>query len=275
MPERPDNLGQTYSVQDLWLNDYHGCDNVDLFDEESVRRVRRAYYGLVTYIDDKVGELLTTLEETGLAENTVIVFCSDHGDMLCEKGMVQKRSFYEWSARVPLIVRMPDGAGAGHAVDAPVTLVDLMPTMLDWAGVEERLPMDGQSLLPLIDGSESGERIAFAEIHSEGIHGNCFMAREGRYKYIYVHGRDEQLFDLEADPGEWRNLAGDAAHAEVKAKLRAAILDQFDPDAIEREVAAGLERRRLIRSAMRQTGERWDAQIRLDGTRDAMAQYLP
>jgi choline-sulfatase len=275
LPQRPDNLEETYSVQDKWLNDYHGCDNVDLFDVESAYRVRRAYYGLVTYIDDKIGDLMATLEETGLADNTIVIFCSDHGDMLCEKGMVQKRSFYEWSCRVPLIVRMPDGAGTGRAVAAPVTLVDLMPTMLDWAGVKERLPMDGESLMPLIAGEEQPDRIAFAEIHSEGIHGNCFMVRKGRFKYMYIHKRDEQLFDLVADPDEWHNLADDPAHAEVKIELRAAILDRFDPDAIECEVTSGLLRRRLIRTAMQRTGTRWDAQIRLDGTRDAMAQYLP
>lgn len=275
VPVRPDSLEKTYSVQDLWLNDYYGCDSVDLFNEESARRVRRAYYALVTYVDDKVGELLATLEGTGLADNTIVVFCSDHGDMLCEKGMVQKRSFYEWSARVPLIVRMPDGSHAGHTVDAPVSLVDLMPTMLDWAGVEERLPMDGRSLVPLMEGDAGEDRIAFAEIHSEGIHGNCFMARKGQFKYIYIHGRDEQLFDLAVDPDEWNNLADDALHTEVKAELRAAILEQFDPDAIEEDVVAGLQRRRLIREAMAQAGTRWDAQIRLDGSRDTMAQYLP
>ena len=89
---------------------------------ESLRRLRRAYYGLVTYLDDKVGCLLTTLEQTGLLDNTVVVFTSDHGDMLCEKEMVQKRCFYEWSCRVPLLVRFPDQWQAGYRCrDADLT----------------------------------------------------------------------------------------------------------------------------------------------------------
>ena len=117
VPAHPENLEATYSTQDRWLNDYHGCADHDLTDPESAARVRRAYYGLVTYIDDKVGELMASLEENGLADSTVVVFCSDHGDMLCEKGMVQKRCFYEWSAQVPLIVRLPQAEPSGVVVE--------------------------------------------------------------------------------------------------------------------------------------------------------------
>jgi choline-sulfatase len=235
----------------------------------------------VTYVDDKVGELMAALKENGLAENTVVLFTSDHGDMLCEKAMVQKRCFYEWSARVPLIVRVPPsarlpGAGqAGRKVQTPVTLIDLLPTILDWAGVGHRLPYDGRSLLPLLEGGEDPERIAFAEIHSEGIHGPCFMARQGQYKYIYVHRHDEQLFDLQADPGEWHNLASDPAYEAVCAKLLAAILAQFDPDEIDRHVQASIRRRQLAREAMNLTKTRWDVSPQFDGRLDTLSQYLP
>lgn len=275
VPERPENMETTYSVQDRWLNDYHGCGGYDLTDPESAARVRRAYYGLVTYVDDKVGELMASLEENGLADDTVVLFCSDHGDMLCEKGMVQKRCFYEWSARVPLIIRFPDRGHAGTQVDAPVSLVDLMPTILDLAGVEERLPYDGKSLLGLIEGSEADERVAFAEIHSEGIHAPCFMVRRGQFKYVYIHGHDEQLFDLAADPGEWHNLVDDPAYGDVKHELRARILAQFDPDAIDREIEESIRRRQLVREAMNVTGTRWDVSPPFDGRRDTLSQYLP
>ena len=275
VPTRPANLASTYSLQDRWLNDYHGCGGYDLTDPESAARVRRAYYGLVTYVDDKVGELLASLEENGLAGNTVVFFCSDHGDMLCEKGMVQKRCFYEWSAQVPLIVRFPDGWQAGTRVGAPVSLIDLLPTVLDLAGVEERLPHDGQSLIGLIDGTDTAERVAISEIHSEGIHGPCFMVRKGQFKYIYVHGHDEQLFDLQADPGEWNNLASDPAYDELKQELLGRILEQFDPDAIDREVQASIQRRQLVREAMQVTGTRWDASPQFDGHKDALSQYVP
>jgi choline-sulfatase len=275
VPEHPGNLGETYSVQDRWLNDYHGCGDYNLTDPKSAARVRRAYYSLVTYIDDKVGELMASLEENGLAENTVILFTSDHGDMLCEKGMVQKRTFYEWSARIPLLLRFPDQRQTGNKIDAPVSLIDILPMCLDLAGVEERLPHDGKSLMGLVDGSDTAERVAFAEIHSEGIHGPCFMIRRGQFKYIYVHGRDEQLFDLEADPGEWNSLAGDPDYRELAQEMREQILQQFDPEAIDAEVEAGIRRRQIVCSAMKATGTRWDASPQFDSHRDALSQYLP
>jgi choline-sulfatase len=275
VPARPPDLEAGYSVQDRWLNDYHGCGDHNLTDPQSAARVRRAYYALVTYVDDKVGELMASLEENELADSTVVLFCSDHGDMLCEKGMVQKRCFYEWSARVPLIARFPGGWQANEKIDAPVSLIDLLPTVLDWTGVEERLPYDGQSLLGLIDGSDLDERVAFSEIHSEGIHGPCYMVRSGRFKYIYVHERDEQLFDLEADPGEWKNLAGDPRFGDTARELKALILCRFDPPAIDKAVQAGIRRRQLIREAMNLTGTRWDASPQYDARRDTLSQYLP
>ena len=87
-------------------------------------------------MDDKVGELLDVLQETGLADNTLVVFASDHGDMLCEKEMVQKRNFYEWSCRVPLLMRFPDGWKAGTTFATPVSLLDLLPTFCQLAGEE-------------------------------------------------------------------------------------------------------------------------------------------
>jgi choline-sulfatase len=141
--------------------------------------------------------------------------------------------------------------------------------------VEERLPYDGQSLLGLIEGRGTKERVAMAEIHSEGIHGPCFMIRKGQFKYIYVHGHDEQLFDLRTDPGEWHNLAGDPSYGDLKRALQARILAQFDPDAIDAEVQASIRRRQLIREAMVRTGTRWDVAPYYDPRRDTLSQYLP
>lgn len=273
--ERTENLEETYSTMDLWLNDYHGCAKHDLLDPESVKRVRRAYYGLVTYVDDKVGELMASLEENGLADDTVIIFTADHGDMLCERGMVQKRCFYEWSAQIPMIVRFPDKRHGGTKVKTPVNLVDLLPTVCELADVNDLAPHDGSSMLPFME-KEDPERTTFAEIHSEGIHGNCFMARKGKHKYIYIHNHDDQLFDLEADPHEWNNLANDPAHEKIRQQLKAEILAQFDPEAIEKKVVESLRRRKIIREAMRITGLRWDVgQVEFHPSRHALHQYLP
>jgi choline-sulfatase len=273
IPEFPDNLDDTYSLLDRNLNAYHGTRRYNLRDPDGLRRLRRAYYGLVTYMDRKVGELLDVLDETGLAENTVVVFASDHGDMLCEKEMVQKRNFYEMSCRVPLIARFPDGWKGGSTCATPVSLLDLLPTFCELAGEEPALPHDGESLIGLLD-SEPEDRCIFAQAH-EAVGVPCIMARRGRYKYNYIHGNDDQLFDLETDPGEWNNLASDSAHKETAGQLRAGILQRFDPDRMADENLASLYRRAAIRDAMKANGTYWNHFPNFDARKGALDQYLP
>jgi choline-sulfatase len=238
--------------------------------------VRRAYYALVTYVDRKVGQLLASLEENGFAENTLVVFCSDHGDMLCEKGMVQKRTFYEWSSRVPLIIRFPDGSHAGVRRPEPVNLIDILPTLLDVVDYpqDKRLDMDGRSLIGLLDGSDTQDWITFSEYHSQGSHAPCFMVREEKYKYVYIHGYDQQLFDLEADPGEWHNLAEEPGYEGIVETLKGRILERFDPAAIEAVVQASVENRWLLKRAMQITKTRWDVEPRYDPHKSVLEAYL-
>jgi len=237
------------SAMDRWANEAHETDAVDLANEHNMRALRRAYYALVTYVDRKVGELLDRVPE-----DTVVVFTSDHGDMLGERGMVQKRCFYEWSARVPLIVRLPSRDGAGERVAAPVTLLDVAPTLLELAGAPPADALAGQSLL-----DADPDRPVFSEYHVEKVRAPCFMVRRGARKYVYVHGHDEQLFDLDADAGEWRNLGGDD-------ELRALILERFDPDRIAADGAASVRRRELIARAMVRNATQWDYQPVFDAT---------
>ena len=249
--ELPEARPFARSAMDEWANEAHETDSVDLADPQSLAALRRAYCALVTYVDRKVGELLAALEETGQAENTVVLFTSDHGDMLGERAMVQKRCFYEWSVRVPLLLRFPDGRAAGERVPHPVSLLDVAPTLLDLAGVGERLPLDGRSLL-----DSDPARAVFAEYHVEKVRAPCFMARRGRWKLIHVHGHASQLFDLEADPNEWEDLAGRGVPEEDE--LRALVLERFDPDEIAADGADSVRRRELIREAMALNGTRWD-----------------
>ena len=275
IPEFPENLDDTYSSMDRWLNAYHGTRRFDLRDPDSLRRLRRAYYAQVTYLDRKVGELLDSLEENGLGDDTVVFFVSDHGDMLCEKEMVQKRCFYEWSARIPFIARFPDGRGAGTSWSQPVSLVDLLPTFCDLAGVEQRQPCNGRSVLGLLDGTDTSEREAISEMHSEAIAVPSFMIRRGQYKYIYIHGHDGQLFDLEADPGEWNNLAGHPGYREIEARLRKRLLGSFDPDAIARDVLDSLHRRDIVKQTMEANRTSWDYFPPFDARKNSLEQYLP
>jgi choline-sulfatase len=122
-------------------------------------------------------------------------------------------------------------------------------------------------LVQAADGTDTGEREVFSEMHTEGVFSTCFMVRKKKYKYVYVHGEDSQLFDLEADPGEWNNLAGVPELEDVEAELKARILEEFNPDQIEGDVRASLLRRRLIKKAMRFTGTHWDYAPEFDATK--------
>ena len=266
IPEYPANMEETYSAMDRWLVTYHGTDRIAIKDPQSLTALRRAYYGLVTYIDRKVGELVEALERLGLRDNTIIIFTSDHGDMLAEKNMVQKRSFYEFSSRVPMILNFPDGWAAGTKCRQPVSLIDLVPTLLQLAGVEGWLPMDGRSLLPCIEGRETA-REAFSESHTNGVYEPCFMIRKGQYKYVYIRNEDGQLFDLEQDPGEWNNLCGNPAYREVELELRSRILDTFDPDAIEDELQMSLLNRALVKQTTQVNETHWDYSPPFDATK--------
>lgn len=276
--EMPPDWEARQSMIDRWLNAYHGTQRYALRDRESLYTLRRAYLGQVTYLDRKVGELLDTLEHTGLADSTVVVFTSDHGDMLGERAMVQKRCLYEWSCRVPLLARFPDGWRAGTTCTTPVSLLDLLPTFCELAGAEPATAYDGHSLLPLLSasGSEAAEQThpVFAQAH-EAVGVPCFMVRQGRHKYTHIHGHEGQLFDLETDPEEWNNLCGDPQHAETEEALRQLVLDRFDPDAIAQENLESLHRREVIRDTMLAHKQSWVHQPQFDGRLNSLAQYLP
>jgi len=259
IPKLPADFEKRQSAMDRWLNRHHGVDKVDLQKPSSLKKLWRAYYALVTYIDDKVGELVDQLHDEKLLDNTIIIFTSDHGEMLCLKNMVQKRSFYEPSARVPLLVVSPHVGRKGHVSKTPVSLLDIAPTILDLAGYgrSEGFAADGMSLVPLLQGKEKPDRAVFSEMHSEGVYATCFMIRKGKHKYVYIHGHDEQLFDLEKDPDEWNNLAKRSDYASIRDELRERILSRFDPDRIEKDLRDSLQRRQFLKKAMTKTGRDW------------------
>ena len=220
-------------------------------DPEHVRGARRAYFANISYLDEKIGEILDLLGRVGQADNTAIVFTSDHGDMLGEKGLWFKMSFYEGSARVPLMIAAP-GQLPGR-IDTPVSTVDVTPTLADLAGVslEEVLPWtDGESLLPLINGAERSSPVAM-EYAAEASVAPLIGLRSGRWKYTACALDPEQLFDLEADPHETCNLAGDAAHQNKLDALRATATARWDLAAFDAEVRESQARRRIVYEALR------------------------
>lgn len=265
LSSRPDSIAQ--SAMDRWANEAHATAHYDLLRPESRRHLRRAYYAALSYVDDKIGELLGALRETGELDNTIVIFTSDHGDMMTERGMVQKRTFYEWSARVPLTITFPDGRHAGRVVAAPVSLIDLVPTVLDVVGIgtDRRARLDGRSLLPLLDGDDEDDAAVFSEYHLEKVWAPCFMVRQGRYKYVYVHGHDRQLFDLVADPNEWTDLSDRPEYSAVVEEMHAALTQRFDPAQLAAAGAESLPRRVIVAEAMRRNDQHWDYTPIVDG----------
>jgi len=220
--------------------------------EEHLRKTRHAYFAMISYLDEKIGRLLDQLEDTGLRENTIVMFTSDHGEMLGERGMWFKQCFWEWSARVPLIVSVPGGQ-LGARVEANSSLVDLAPTLIDLGGGAADLPdeliagLAGNSITALLDGEDRNwPDIAISDYLAIGPCVPCRMVRKGRYKYFFTYGQPDLLFDLVADPHELQNLATDPMHAKALDDLRGIALQGYDPEALMAEVIASQQRRRFI-----------------------------
>lgn len=226
----------------------HGTHLYDL-NEERTQASRRAYYAMISYIDELVGDLLRALSETGLEENTVIIFTSDHGEMLGERGMWMKDCFYDPSVRIPLMVAAPN-IGPSNC-DAVVSLVDLMPTLLDFAGVE--LPVatgqNGNSLVSLMRGdAQDWKNEAIVEFAGGGYPAPSRMVRQGRYKYWVTQGLDPVLYDLESDPDELENLAGLTDLADLQARLHARLMQDWKPESVEAACRESQTRRLMLRN---------------------------
>jgi choline-sulfatase len=236
----------------LRLRDMAGIDDVSLSDDQ-IRRARHGYYAAISYVDELIGSVLSTLSSTGLADDTVVVFTADHGELLGERGLWYKMSFFEPSARVPLIVSAP-GLIRPHHVEEPVSLLDLGPTLLELCGIDDA----GRSLL-------SGEpRDVVAEYLAEGVNSPAVMLRRGRWKYIRCEDDPDQLYDLESDPHELTNLA--PSEPALCAELRAAVDSRWDLQALKAAVLRSQENRRLVVAALN-TGRAtsWNHVPRSDG----------
>lgn len=198
-------------------------------DDDHRREAIAAYYGMVSYLDDNIGQVLGALETNGLSESTRVIYTSDHGDNLGARTFWGKAVMYEESAGVPLIMAGPD-IPEGHVACHPVTLVDIYPTVIEAVGqeltAEEESELPGHSLFDIAAGS-APDRTPLVEYHAATSITGCFMIRVGKWKYVHYEGYPPQLFDLEADPFEAVDLADDPAHADIVSdcyqRLRAVV----------------------------------------------------
>ena len=230
--------------------------------DDQVRRARAAYYGLVSYADSKLDALLDVLDRTGLAENTIVVHTSDHGELLGEHGLWRKMSFYEQSARVPLQIRWPGRGVAGERIAACTSLVDVTATLVDAAGATAAgagagrpQPRRPDRRLGRGDPRMAGRGVRRAHLarhrpaagHAAPRRLEALPVRRGRSRGGAVRPAE--------DPGEFHNRAGDPEVAEIEAELRDALLSRWEPAAVDAQVRAHQDRVALIRSASR-PGER-------------------
>lgn len=228
------------------------CDHLALdISPDDVRRSRRAYFANVSYIDEKIGEILTALDAGRFAENTVIVFLSDHGDMLGERGLWFKMNFFEGSARVPLLICAPQ-LQPGR-IETPVSTLDVLPTIAGLAGIDPggfASWIDGESLIGIANGN--GERGPVPmEYAAEASVAPLVGLRDGAFKIVICEADPPQLFDLAADPQELMNLADDPAYAAVFSRLRDAIEARWDLARFDAEVRTSQARRHLVYEALR------------------------
>ncbi|WP_375740800.1 choline-sulfatase [Pseudomonas boanensis] len=243
--------------------------------QHKIRDARRAYFGACSYVDDQVGALLKTLKDCGLAEDTVIVFSGDHGDMLGERGLWFKMHWFEMAARVPLLVHAPARFKAAR-VSQSVSTLDLLPTLVELAGgsLEPSLSLDGRSLLPHLQG-EGGHDEVLGEYMAEGTTSPLMMIRRGPYKFIYSEQDPCLLFDLENDPQELENLAGSQDHQALLAAFVEEARTRWDIPAIHQATLASQRRRRFVADAL-QRGKlkSWDHQPWVDASQQYMRNHI-
>lgn len=225
---------------------------------DHIRRARRAYFANISYIDDKIGEILSVLEAT--RQDAHILFLSDHGEMLGEKGLWFKMTFFEGSARVPLMIAAPE-MPAGR-IATPVSSIDLAPTLAALAGIsmDEVAPWtEGVNLIPVANGAARGP--VAMEYAAEGSITPLVALRDGAWKYIRCPADPEQLFDLANDPGETANLATDPRATEILSHFRALADARWDLATYDAQVRESQARRWVVYEALRQGGYYpWDYQ---------------
>ena len=211
-------------------------------DDDERHAAHVAYYGLISWLDHNIGQIVDTLEETGLSENTTVIYSSDHGDNVGARGLWGKSNCYQESAAVPMIMAGPDIHPS--VCETPVSLLDISATIPSFFGIEPLSEMVGADLRTMANEPANRERVIFCEYHAAGAVTGAYMLRKGQYKLIYYVNFDPELFDLRADPEEVNNLANDNRYADILADLQNELRKICDPEAVDQQ--AHKEQREMV-----------------------------
>lgn len=239
------------------IKDMKKLRNVDEpLTEQQIRVARAAYYGMCEMLDNSIGQILDKLDETGLAENTLVVYTTDHGEAAGEHGMWWKSSYYEESVNIPLIARLPETIPSGAINPVICNTLDLASTFIDATGAGVLPGVDSRSLWAELQGNKDDSRTSetFSELHGmTGVSGKgtdppSRMVRQGRWKLYQYRGHESPvLYDLDDDPGELNDLGADPAYADVRVKLLARLYDGWDPDEVYEQSTAMLREMDVIK----------------------------
>jgi choline-sulfatase len=236
MPE-PKLHPNTGYVRHPWVQEYAdfmGGENRFVDNDERLRAFS-AYFGLVSWLDDNVGQIVQTINGSSLADDTTIIYTSDHGDNLGARGVWGKSTLYEESVKVPMIVAGPDVPVSVNKTC--VDLIDLFPTILEGASINPAAEMKGrpgQSLLDIASSPSQKDRVILSEYHAAGSNSAGFMVRKGRWKYHYYVGFRSELFDLEADPEELNDLGEAPEYEPIRQQMHDELLAICDPHEVDR-----------------------------------------
>ncbi len=215
----------------------------DQVDESIIKKGRELYYGLVTWFDEQVGELLNTLDDSEIKDNTLVIYTSDHGENMGDHGLWWKNSMYDCSAKVPLIVSWPEKWCNGTRKTEVCNLLDVIKTICDVCGAEPPKDWDGESMVNLINGKDDNWRnYSVSEYYAHNIAAGHCMIRKGNYKYVYFNeidsnnGAERQLFNMEKDPNEFNNLADDPKYKDIIEELHLLLVKELGREPIEIEM---------------------------------------
>lgn len=227
-----DNKPKFQQLDHIWAHNSPGYYPTGQMTDEEARQVVAAYYAMIEHIDHEVGRMLAALDETGQRDNTIVIFMSDHGEMLGDHGLLLKGPhFYDEAVRVPLILRWPGHFQAGLQAEGLVELIDLAPTLLECAGLEIEPQIQGRSFRSLLTGEADASRFrdfVYSEYHNAWTHPDAYatMLRTREEKIVVYHGSEPgELYDLSTDPDEFDNLWDQPEAADRKLRLMKAACD--------------------------------------------------